>query len=513
MKNEKREWIIKVIVAFAIPTVLLLFFCVLKGVSFADIFIPGARKNDCLFYYKVVESIIQYGMPRGYFGYNETHALVGSLPTWSPVTYLPWIIWGKMFGWNDLSAVICNLFFFSLSIAVFVFLLRPKWINIIAFFIFCVIFTSIPFYLMNLQPEILIVSFLIIFYAFAFCAGKTENNLFFVLAMLILTFFLTLIRPYFILLLGLPAYWLIKDKRRFRFLIILGILTGSLLGYFLCTHYFTSEYLVASFDVDLIEKIITFQIVDVLDMVFQIIQFFFGDLKNVLIVYGLKNTSAEQYFVVLLLVIMVSLFLLDNKNKVNRVVNGFYVISTVLLFITITLFRHSSLEGGRYLFAFAVAGCLIVAFNDYSKVVLVSFLSLAAFFVALISMGSLSPIDITIPTDYNNLSVDIEYWQDTFKNNPIFDEKSFGYENTVDWVYDDIVGEESVKTRYGELFSLPAGMGINCCTGDFIMENFTDLKSRYIAAPNGGEIDKKCFIAGWNEVGRTENVVVYRQDK
>lgn len=95
--------------------------------SIGQVYLPSSEWNDELFYFKQVEGIVNYGFPLGYFGFNESHALQLSFAAWSPVLVFPWILWGLVFGWNLLSPVICNIVLMTVTIFVFVWLVKPTW--------------------------------------------------------------------------------------------------------------------------------------------------------------------------------------------------------------------------------------------------------------------------------------------------------------------------------------------------------------------------------------------------
>ena len=82
----------------SIPVVSCFLLLCSQGMAMNEVFIPGGPRNDDLFYYKQVEGFIHYGSAQGAFGYNESRAVIGTFGTWSFVVYIPWIIWGKIFG-------------------------------------------------------------------------------------------------------------------------------------------------------------------------------------------------------------------------------------------------------------------------------------------------------------------------------------------------------------------------------------------------------------------------------
>jgi hypothetical protein len=59
------------------------------------------------------------------------------------------------------------------------------------------------------------------------------------------------------------------------------------------------------------------------------------------------------------------------------------------------------------------------------------------------------------------------------------------------------------------LYALPEGFGISCCQKEYVLEHFEELNSRYIAIPSGSETDIRCAEAGYTELARDEDMVLY----
>lgn len=71
------------------PLVSALLFCMKDGKTISDIYIPLGGWSDEITYYKQIEGILSHGMPRGYFGYNQSSALYGTLGVWGVVPLIP----------------------------------------------------------------------------------------------------------------------------------------------------------------------------------------------------------------------------------------------------------------------------------------------------------------------------------------------------------------------------------------------------------------------------------------
>ena len=225
--------------------------------------------------------------------------------------------------------------------------------------------------------------------------------------------------------------------------------------------------------------------------------------------YGLA--SGAHYIVLLLTVIALAVISVDrgNKDRQLKEINISFIAVSVLLFVAILILYHSAFEGGRHLFAFSVLGCLICSFNRWSKSQLVSGIFIGIILFFLITYGAFSPADISVPVRNGHMDETLAYWEDVFSGRSGDSGNGTGYDSTVDWVYADIVENEYVMTSFEELYAVPAGMGINCCTYDYILNNSAELKSRYVASANGGVIDYWAADSGWTEIGRTDNIVIY----
>ena len=165
-KQDKRyRTLVQSVLLGLLPVVCCLVYCAMQGRSIGEVYLPGSEWNDELFYYKQVESIVQFGYPQGYYGFNESHALKLSFAAWSPVLVFPWIIWGLLFGWNLMSPVICNILLMTLACVLFVWLVRPSWKQQgILTLLFC-LYTPFVRYMLSVMPEVICFSILIIFIA------------------------------------------------------------------------------------------------------------------------------------------------------------------------------------------------------------------------------------------------------------------------------------------------------------------------------------------------------------
>ena len=92
--------------------------------------------NDEVSWWSQINAMLTSGNPLGYYGYNGTHAPVGTSGPWGIAPLLPYVLYGKIFGWHLHSMAYANILFLSVSVFVFCLLAKPdkkqlKWIFIV----------------------------------------------------------------------------------------------------------------------------------------------------------------------------------------------------------------------------------------------------------------------------------------------------------------------------------------------------------------------------------------------
>ena len=123
LQQEKRYvTLLKAMLLAALPFLCCALRVCMDSETISQVWLPGSEWNDELCYFKQVESILEYGYPYGFFGFNESQARVLSFAAWSPVLVFPWILWGLLFGWNLMSPVICNIVLLTVAVFLFVWL-------------------------------------------------------------------------------------------------------------------------------------------------------------------------------------------------------------------------------------------------------------------------------------------------------------------------------------------------------------------------------------------------------
>ena len=532
-KQDKRYiTMLKAVLMALLPVACCLVRTAAEGRSIGQVYLPSSEWNDELFYFKQVEGIVNYGFPRGYFGFNESHALQLSFAAWSPVLVFPWILWGLLFGWNLMSPVICNIVLLTITMFVFVWLVKPTWKQLGVLTVLFSLYSLFVRYMLSGMPEVICFSLLILFYGLAMNYLKKESRGR-LIAMFVISVLLTLMRPYMLLFLALACYFWICRSKKAGWIGSVLVMAATGIVYALIKHFLGAEYFTPLFYTDWITTFFT-------DGIGAGFRNFFGTLhwKGVEFyrhcIEGVRNGLASGAFfdgyLVVLLILLVQSFLdfrkLRRAKRAERTVmepedknvrelqNQLTIEVHFVLSLIAMLFAHllmyKMVEGSKHFLTFIAAGIFIVSMLEtkyYKKAVL-----LGAAFLYLYSFKAEEPYDYQIPYVTEERQEQVEYWQQIFSENLTLDtEQVPNYGNVVIWTFGDDTPDGNRNLQWQLLYSVPKGFGISCCEREYITGHLTELQSRYLATVSGGTIDELCRTEGYEEIGRDADMVLYQR--
>lgn len=510
------EWGIKAVIMALLPLVCCLVSCGIWGYSIGDVYLPASEWNDELFYFKQVEAILEYGYPRGYFGFNESHALKLSFAAWSPVLVFPWVLWGAVFGWNLMAPIWCNLFLLSLAILVFVLLVKPtnKQLGILAV-LYC-LFPLFTRYILSGMPEIICFSLLIVFYGVTVSYLKDRQSNGKLIGLFVMAVLMTLMRPYLLLFMILPAFlWVRKYRKWWSVAGSLGILAVTFGIYGAINYYLGAEYLTPLFNTDWITKFLE-------EGLFQGVKFMLGTIWYqsqdfwARVIESFRSGLAEGAFfsvfvAVLIILLWQTVMAWRKKRELEWILCGHGALAFIGMWAALLL-MYGMKDGSKHLLTFVVAGIFLVSIMETKYFVKMAVLGVL--FVFFFFMKADNPYDYQVPFASQETVERMEYWDGIFSEEMELElENAPNYDNVIIWVFNDSKDEEGELQliEWQALYALPEGMGISCCYSDYVLENMEQLQSKYIATLSEGRVDRKCQEAGFEEIGHHGELVVYRR--
>lgn len=555
--RRERGTCLRAAVLACLPVIACLVCCAARGQGIGQVYLPSSERNDELIYYKQVEAILEYGYPRGYFGFNESHALKLSFAAWSPALMLPWVLWGLLFGWNLLSPVMCNLFLLAGAMLLYGMLAKPDWkqTGIISLLFF--LYMPFSWYMLCGMPEIGCMSLAIVFYGAA--AGWLRRRRGGLLAvMFALAGLLTLMRPYFLLFLLLPAYfWIFRDaaggsrgmadsggtgekgrasgrggkpgEGRIRWGAVLGtaaVFAAVLGAYAWIGHFLAAAYFRPLYRMDWLTAFFQKGLGGGLKNLFGSLYYsgreFVSYMKQGM-VSGLPAGGIFCCYVVMLLILfwqsvrdVVALRRLEAGGERRRELGGQLALEghlafsfLAMLFATLLLMSNFH-DGCKHLLTFLAAGIFPIARMRtvyWKKAILTG----VAFAFVFSYHGA--AFEAYQPTFYQEaVALGLEgFGADVERELALAGDAGPGYDNTVIWVLSDELPEGPRYTGWQYLYALPPGFGINCCTAEYVTENFRSLRSRYLCVVPGGPVEEACRLMEYEEIAGNEHAVLYRR--
>lgn len=507
-KNKIRK-ILKYILFISIPLISVAISNLGNGKMIRDFYLPKMFEgNDELVYVKQVAGTIKYGIPLGYFGYNESHAIIGSYSCWSPALLIGWIFFGSIFGWNSTTLVLINIILLTLSFVAICFILNPDIKQILQIALVYASATWITRFIYSAIPETTCYSLSIILICLVIKAMKDYSK-YNIVFQFIIVFLLTIMRPFYLSLIVFPVWILWKNKSKVRWFaptICTGLFCAS---YFLVNHFLCAPYQEGKGEVSLTNlKAFSFDS-GILKFVYRILQTIVGSFKEMLIYlkHFFEGNGSKGLSLFLLLFIFFLYKAYQSYKEKER--DCFFlfvscVIAYFLMLMAVFLF-FSFGAGDKHLIEFVVWGMFVLLLSGTLRIK--EFIILE---MALIFSYVFCPTQMSNPpkTEIAECREEFQKYEDELQAVMILDQESKtpSYSNTIDWIYAD----DKDATNWPILFAVPDGFGISFCYREWFLDDATEIQSRYVATVPNQSCARKCEEMGGWLIAEYEGIAIYQ---
>lgn len=507
--RENRERLCLTAVFGCVPFLLCILYCAAYGGRLSDVYLPASYWNDELFYYKQVEGILRAGYPQGYFGFNESHARACSFGLWSPLLFLPWVIWGGLFGWSFCAPVLCNLVCVAVGLMIFAWLAVPDRGQSLVILAMAAVFTPFTRFILSSVAEAFLLSATLVYMGLFYAYGRGRKAGY-LNGMLCLAVVLAMMRPYFCLL-ALLAMCASSERGVRGWLKSAGGAVLGLAGYYLMHYWLSAPYLFQNIGGGFLEALRQEGVAAGLkafgaqtrEAVYNLL----GLLKDALR-YGRQGGCLYGVFGLF----GVSFLLIlgrergKGRGEIARRAAGMALIYVFMM--AAIVYMYNIHNGDRHLLTFILLGVLFLGMYSGERMgaALKIFLTAAMAFFFLVRPGT--DYDRGVPFGEETLRREIQGLSAALEEKMELSEGAF-WENTVIWMSYDMVDGEVVAEQWQQLYALPAGFGINLCSQTYVMEHFEELHSRYIAAVPGGEAEERLAEEGAVFLAGNDNISIW----
>ena len=412
--------------------------------------------NDEAFYLKQIRSVMFYGSPKGYFGYNGSTAKIGGFGAWSPLLIYVYSFFGLLFRNFKHVVYIVNIIFVVLSLFTLFQYNKLNKKEMLIYMIPICTCLGLRYTYSGMTEAIYYAAIILIFASYI----NKKKNYWGILIILLAS----LTRPYFLLFILLFFY---KDKYNLRESLIIGFLAFLILIlYFEITKYFSAPYLYKTLEFDRylnclkndgIFHLIKIVIIELFNTTKEIVKFICSDF--------LKSDEPAIGYVLLIITgfyLLINLFITKKKSYALML---FIIIVEYVVVVVLYYFK----PGFRHIYiVLLLIWYLILYENKDNKVLISSFLILNVVFTYF----------------YYNKANGWGTWpaQEPYviEDNSNFIDNNDMYENTV-YIELDVDWD-----AYRVMNNMPDYYGYNLCFSDYIL-NLTESKSGYLVLSNSSD--------------------------
>ena len=499
-KTLIRDRILKALLLACIPLICCILYCFGNKCSLNDIFLPNGQWNDELIYYMEMKGIDRYGIPRGYFGYNESRALYGPFSVWSPVLFVFWIIFSLFGSWGVLSPIVSNILIMSVSMFILGALVNPNRKQVIKIIVCYISLVAITRFTLSGLVESSVYGLLIVYIGLIYALMREEKTMYFYWIYGICAL-LTIMRPYYMLLFFFPSVFC--KKKNLLMPSVSGILCVAL--NFIISSLFCADFFEPLLDTSWITPFfndgIFMGLKETLYLIYKSV-LSFGNL----IVHKYTTVQGNWAIQYLSAIIIIAFNIFQSIQKRNRQSLLIYIYSGVCfcLFFFACTFLFDIPNGSKHMFELVVIFIFLFSLLQQHNKEWLAFI-----FVLWITFGASCKESYT----WKLPIVTTESYESFVRNkeeigDQIFITEELSYDNSVIWVLSDLVNGKEETFPYQYMYLLPDGIGINLCTYEYTKNNMDNLQCKYMMIWKQGELAELCKHK--EKLWEDEKVILYK---
>lgn len=490
------------------PLIAGILLCAVDGKTLSDIYIPLGGWSDEITYYKQIEGMLSHGIPRGYFGFDQSQAKYGPFGYWGILPLIPYVIWGFFFGWTYISPIYANICFCSLAFLFIYFLLKPQKKWCLSFSLFWISFQFLNRHVLSGASEATLILPLVIVVILGeyLLSDKVEKiiNLdkkkenWFILICNIIVFFMTVVRPYYAVFYLVTFWAAIKRKKKREIFITPIVALMSIACFFLYKEYFCAAYFD---DVILWEEMLADGIAGIFKEIavdtIQILKFIW---------YSIRYKDVPGWYYLFLFVELGLMFIACITKAIkHKKIPSMYIVALVgnALIVLSIMLLYSLVVGGRHIIPLIVMNAVLLLMETH--------ISIGWLLACIgISCSLLAGVREPLPYEEKEYAEWLDELEATFAEYMEVTD-SLSYDNVVATIVSGSSKEDPNReavTYYGYLYAVPAGMGVSLDNWD-MYEDLDNIKAKYIIAHPDAKVRDQLDAKGMKCVLEMEELVLY----
>lgn len=479
---------------------LLLYLWIVYQTPINRIFAPNTTWDDDVIYYKQLSAVITHGYPKGFFGYNESHAYIGSFGAWGPVLFYIYALPALIIGTCPNMMLFCNVFFVLIGWSILVNCTKMSWKQqILIAFMIC--FLQLPVrYILSGMSEALWYAFIMAAIGLSY-AEIHEHRPYKLVCLLLLSAIYTLIRPYGIVFGILPVMLLIIRKNYKA--AAASCFAGT--GIFILSVFFmqklSAPYLYSSISNEGLQMIASGEIIKGCVSCFYLfvhsmqetISYIVNDWKQ-----G-EGLAGIIYADVLLLIIILSACLIrDRRRKQNIYLKTGILSATLLIFLIISFF-YAIYQGSRHMLILCIGIAIVLALENQKACIFAA----AGMFLVFMGIKWEEP---EYPLRYEEaMARSLEEYSVLFAEHLSLQNDTGTESFHPSWDH-TIAFDMDLDFRW--IYCITDGMGIQYDEASYLENPNNEIKSKYIMTYPKGNVYNRLISDHYDEIIKTDDFVV-----
>lgn len=486
-------WAHTLCTAAAALVFLLAYELVVYRVPVTEIFLPVSSWSDEVIYSKQLAAAVQYGAPQGYFGFNESHAAVGTYAAWGPAVFLVYALPGLLLRGQN-AFLWCNLLFVVLGWTFFARAARLGWKRQLAFAAALAAMNAPIRYVFSAMQEPLHYALMLAVLGCGILARRDKSRAAWA-GLCVLCAVATLVRPYEAVLWLFPLALCRQDRRRIAVCVAGGAV--SLGGTLVLMSKFYAPYFFTNVDLSPLQGLARGQVVSaVRDVAHKLLD----ALRTVaeMLADQLANRSGGQYLLFFLL-LGVTLVCLIVDARAGRPVfwKGCAAVTAVIVFLALLL-MYRPVEGSRHTLVLDVLLLAALLVEDARPAA-----GTAAAALVLAALGVLNLADgFTMPRYSAEWDAAVQQIEAALTESRSAVTSADPWDSTVAYAFGDPV-------HCGLLYGVPDGMGIQFDEAVYLTDPAHEIHSRYVLTAADTPTAARLQADGWTMLYESDRGVLY----
>lgn len=488
-------WARTLLTAAAALIFLLAYELVVYKVPVTQIFLPVSSWSDEVIYSKQLAAAVQYGAPQGYFGFNESHADIGTYAAWGPAVFLVYALPGLVLRGQN-AFLWCNLLFITLGWTFFARAARLDWKRQALFAVLLAALNAPIRYVFSAMQEPLHYALVLAVLGCGILARRDKSRAAWA-ALCVLCAVATLVRPYEAVLWLYPLALAWPDRRRTAICVAGGAV--SLGGTLVLMSKFYAPYFFTNVDTGALQEAAHGQLLEAAkDMARKLL----GALQTVgqTMQSDLAARTGGHYLLFfLLLAVTLGCLIWDVAHKRPVFWKGCAAVTAGVVFLALMLMYRPG-EGSRHTLVLDVLLLASLLVEDVRPAA-----AMAAVSVVLVALGVLNLADgFAVPRYSADWDSAVQQVETALTASQADVTSADPWDHTVAYAFGDPV-------HCGLLYGVPDGMGIQFDEAAYLTDPAYEIHSRYVLTAADAPTAARLENDGWTLLYAGEKCVIYER--